>query len=105
VFAEDELSSLDHYEQFLWTEVYRPKSSKAYLGNATQQIKRLNEWFSNWTEILQNERPKKIPSKKRKRSSDDEDLFDDNIDEDSSRFPLEIHSVDLQTESVRSFIN
>ncbi|CAF0829067.1 unnamed protein product [Adineta ricciae] len=70
-------------EQLLWTDIYRPRTSKAYLGNHTRQINRLNEWFSYWTRKLHNEQPKNLSGKKRKRTmSDDDDdsseTFDDN---------------------------
>ncbi len=77
---------LDQYEQLLWTELYRPKTSQTYLGNHTRQIKRLNEWFSYWTKKLQNEQPKKILQKKRKRLSDDDDDDDEDFTENSSKY-------------------
>jgi hypothetical protein len=69
-------NNLDQYEQLPWTEIYRPKTSKAYLGNHTRQVHRLNEWFSYWTRKLHNEQPNK-----RKRSFNDDD---DNDDESSN---------------------
>jgi hypothetical protein len=70
-------SSSDQYEQLLWTDIYRPRTSKTYLGNHTRQVKRLNEWFSYWTMKLHNEQPKQ---KKRKRISDED------FDDDSSKY-------------------
>jgi hypothetical protein len=72
-------SSLDQYEQLLWTEIYRPKTTQTYLGNHTKQIKRLNEWLFYWTKKLRNEQPKKVLQKKRKRFADyDDEDFTDN---------------------------
>jgi len=73
-----EYFSLDQHEQLLWTELYRPKTSQTYLGNHTRQIKRLNEWFSYWRNKLQNEQPKTILRKKRKRLEDDDEDFTEN---------------------------
>lgn len=84
---------VDQYEQLLWTEIYRPKTSKTYLGNHTRQIKRLNEWFSYWTKKLQNEQP---IQKKRKHISDD----DDSDFEDSSSKYL-IYTVNILIYSIR----
>ncbi len=78
------ISFLDQYEQLLWTELYRPKTSQTYLGNHTKQIKRLHEWFSYWRNKLQNEQPKKILPKKRKHLSDDDD--DEDFTENSSKY-------------------
>ena len=83
-------SFLDQHEQLLWTELYRPKTSKTYLGNHTYQVKRLNEWFSYWTKRLQNEQPKRILSKKRKRPSNDDDFS-----ENSSKYAQRKHSLRL----------
>ncbi|CAF4038174.1 unnamed protein product [Rotaria sp. Silwood2] len=83
------------YEQLLWTEIYRSKNSKTYLGNHTRQIKRLNEWFSYWTKKLHNEQPKKkAQRKKRKRLVDDDDeYYDENFSNDSnSLFDNSCHS-------------
>ncbi|CAF2665735.1 unnamed protein product [Rotaria sp. Silwood2] len=66
------------YEQLPWTEIYRPRNSKTYLGNHTKQIRRLNEWFLYWTKKLRNEPSKKMTRKGRKRARD----YDDNSDED-----------------------
>ncbi|CAF1375268.1 unnamed protein product [Rotaria sordida] len=63
------------YEQLPWTEIYRPRNSKTYLGNRRKQIRRLNQWFLYWTKKLRNEPLKK---KGRKRARD----YDDNSDED-----------------------
>ncbi|CAF0847203.1 unnamed protein product [Rotaria sordida] len=85
----------NQYEQLLWTEIYRPKNSKTYLGNHTRQIKRLNEWFSYWTKKLHNEQPKKkVLRKKRKRLAyDDDEYFDENFSNDSNRlFDNSCHS-------------
>jgi hypothetical protein len=69
------------YEQLSWTEIYRPRSSKTYLGGHTKQIRRLNEWFSHWKKKLNNEQPKK-PGRKRRRNHDD-NSDEDFIDESS----------------------
>ncbi|CAF0829516.1 unnamed protein product [Adineta steineri] len=74
----------NQYEQLLWTDMYRPKNSKTYLGNHTRQVKRLNEWFSYWTEKLQNEQPKKSIGKKRKRARNDDDNEDSSEDFDDN---------------------
>lgn len=79
------MNSSDQYEQLLWTDLYRPKSSKTYLGNHTYQVKRLKEWFAFWTKRLQNEQPKRILPKKRKRFADDED-DDEDLSENSSNY-------------------
>ncbi|CAF3402597.1 unnamed protein product [Rotaria socialis] len=68
----------NQYEQLPWTEIYRPRNSKAYLGNHTKQIRRLNEWFFHWANKLRNHPSKKITRKGRKRTRD----YDDNSDED-----------------------
>ncbi|UJR15561.1 hypothetical protein I4U23_002500 [Adineta vaga] len=68
----------NQYEQLSWTEIYRPRHMKTYLGSHTKQIRRLNEWFTYWTKKLHNEKPKKTTRKGRKRGRD----FDDNSDED-----------------------
>jgi hypothetical protein len=72
-------SSIDQYEQLSWTEIYRPRNSKTYLGNHTKQIQRLNEWFLHWTKKLHNEQPKKVSRKRRRNYDDnsDEDFIDD----------------------------
>jgi len=99
-------SSLDQYEQLLWTEIYRPKTSQTYLGNHTRQIKRLNEWLFYWTKKLRNEQPKKILQKKRKRFADDDD--DEDFTDNSSKY-LEkkkpIYSVNILSYSIRSLID
>jgi co-chaperonin GroES (HSP10) len=65
----------NQYEQLLWTEIYRPRNSKTYLGSHTKQIRRLNEWFSYWKKKLNNDEPKKSGRKRRRN-------YDDNSDED-----------------------
>ncbi|CAF1083083.1 unnamed protein product [Adineta ricciae] len=68
----------NQYEQLPWTEVYRARHTKTYLGSHTKQIRRLNEWFKHWTKKLHNEKPKKITCKGRKRTRG----YEDNSDED-----------------------
>jgi len=78
--------SIDQYEQLPWTEIYRPRSSKAYLGNHTKQIRRLNEWFIHWTKKLRNDQSKKPIRKGRKRRKDyDDDNSDEDFIDDSSK--------------------
>ncbi len=71
--------SIDQYEQLPWTEIYRPRNSKAYLGSHTKPIRRLNEWFRSWTKKLNNEQPKKTGRKRARNYDDnsDEDFIDD----------------------------
>ncbi|CAF3692369.1 unnamed protein product [Rotaria sp. Silwood1] len=80
----------NQYEQLLWTEIYRPKNSKTYLGNHTRQIKHLNEWFSYWTKKLHNEQPQKKVSRKKRKcladDDDDDDYSDKNFSNDSNTF-------------------
>lgn len=92
--------SLDQNEQILWTEIYRPKSSKAFLGNHTRQIKRLNEWFTYWTTKLQTEPLGKIERIKRKRPFDEED-----DDGDSSKSKKKTRTIFLSKNSGRSRLN
>lgn len=95
-------SFTDQYEQLLWTDVYRPKSSTAYLGNHTRQVCRLNEWFAHWTKRLQNEQPKQLTGKKRKRAAlDDGDVSDDNSSKSISQSDL---PVDVRVDSTRLLI-
>jgi len=77
--------SIDQYEQLPWTEIYRPRNSKAYLGSHTKQIQGLNEWFLYWTKKLHNEQPKKIVRKGRKRGRNYDDNSDEDFTDDSSK--------------------
>lgn len=76
---------IDQYEQLLWTEIYRPRNAKTYLGNHTKQIRRLNEWFLYWTKKLRNEPSKKNQRKGRKRRRDYEDNSDEDFITESSK--------------------
>jgi hypothetical protein len=82
--------SIDQYEQLPWTEIYRPRHSKAYLGSHTKPIRRLNEWFLYWTKKLHNEQPKKITRKGRKRTRDYEDNSDEDFIDDSSKYNIKL---------------
>ena len=79
---------LDQYEQLPWTEVYRARHTKTYLGSHTKQIRRLNEWFKHWTKKLHNEKPKKITRKGRKRTRGYEDNSDEDFIDESSKSKL-----------------
>ncbi|CAF1459355.1 unnamed protein product, partial [Adineta steineri] len=63
---------------------YRPRHSKAYLGNHTKQIRRLNEWFLHWTKKLHNDKPQKTTRKGRKRARDNDDNSDEDFIDDSN---------------------
>ena len=76
----------NNYEQLPWTEIYRPRHSKTYLGSHTKQIRRLNDWFSYWTKKLKNEQPKKPVRRGRKRGrNNDDDNSDEDFIDDSSK--------------------
>ncbi|CAF4354288.1 unnamed protein product, partial [Rotaria socialis] len=74
----------NQYEQLLWTEIYRPKNTKTYLGNHTRQMKRLNEWFSYWRKKLQSDQPKKQNSRKKRKRIADDDYSDEDFSNDSN---------------------
>ncbi|CAM4778548.1 unnamed protein product [Rotaria magnacalcarata] len=74
----------NQYKQLLWTEIYRPKNAKTYLGNHTRQMKRLDEWFSYWRKKLQNDQPKKQNSRKKRKRIADDDYSDEDFSNDSN---------------------